>query len=66
MGWSVMANFKLVQIYNENMTPYNIPGFWKSDKKAAIILSYTFSYRIPVQEYKPRKIIKKRNKPEEE
>jgi hypothetical protein len=66
MGWSVTTNFKLAQINNENMNPYNIPGFGKGDKKAGIILSYTLAYRIPVQEYKPRKIIKKRIKPEEE
>jgi len=66
MGWSVLANFKLIQVNNKNMNPYNIPGFGKGDKKAGIILSYTLSYRIPVQEYKPRKIIKKRVRTEEE
>jgi len=66
MGWSVLANFKLIQVNNENMNPYNIPGFGKGDKKAGIILSYTLAYRIPVQEYKPRKIIKKKKEPEEE
>ena len=66
MGWSVSANFKLIQVNNENMNPYNIPGFGKGNKKAGIIISYTLAYRIPVQVYKPVKIIKKREKPEEE
>jgi hypothetical protein len=66
MGWSAMANFKLIQINEEIMYPYNIPGFGKGDKKSNMVLSYTLSYRIPVQEYKPRKIIKKKIRPEEE
>jgi hypothetical protein len=66
MGWSVLANFKLVQVNDKIMDPYYIPGFGKGNKKSAIVINYTLSYRIPIQEYKPRKIIKKRTRPEDE
>ena len=61
MGWSVLANFKLMQVEDANMEPYNIPGFGQGNKKASLIINYTVAYRIPLQRYKPRKIIKKKS-----
>ena len=60
MGWSVYANFKIAGIQDGNMVPYNFPGFGKGDKKASMIINYTIAYRIPLQTYKPVKIIKKK------
>ncbi len=61
MGWSVLANFKFAQIEDIQVEPYNIPGFGPGDKKASIVINYTLAYRIPLQRYHPRKIIKKRS-----
>ncbi|MFC2116032.1 DUF6048 family protein [Bacteroidota bacterium] len=66
IGWSVLANIKIAQMEDPNMTPYNIPGFGKGDKRATIIINYTIAYRLPLQWYNPKKIVKKRSIPEEE
>ncbi len=60
MGWSVLGNIKLAQIEDIYIVPYNIPGFGPGDKRASLVFNYTISYRIPLQTYFPRKIIKKR------
>ena len=60
MGWSVLANLKLAQVKDSNMVPYNIPGFGRGNKRTSIIINYTVAYRIPLQRYTPRKIIKKK------
>jgi hypothetical protein len=65
MGWSVFANIKLMQIEDENMTPYNIPGFGPGDKRTSVLFNYTLSYRFLPREYKPKKIIKKKPIPEQ-
>lgn len=64
MGWSVYANLKIAQTKDDRMAPYNIPGFGRGDRRAGLVITYTLSYRFPVQRYKPVKIIKSR-KPEE-
>lgn len=61
IGWSVLANIKLSQIEDVNITPYNIPGFGPGDKKASILINYTIAYRLPLQWYNPKKIIKKKS-----
>lgn len=66
MGWSVLANLKLAGTKDPNMRPYNIPGFGPGNRKTAVAINYTFSYRIPLQTYKPVKIIKKKELPPEE
>jgi hypothetical protein len=64
MGWTVFANLKLAQRRDDKMFPYNVPGFGKGDKKTGIVINYTLAYRIPMQQYKPRKIIKKKDQPQ--
>jgi hypothetical protein len=63
MGWSVLANLKLAQVKDEAMAAYNIPGFGRGNRRTSLVFNYTLSYRIPLQEYTPRKIIKKREEP---
>lgn len=60
MGWSVLGNIKLAQAKDPNMVPYNIPGFGKGEKRASVTINYTIAYRIPMQTYKPRKIVKRK------
>jgi hypothetical protein len=66
MGWSVLLNLKLAQVKDLNMVPYSIPGFGRGNRRTSAVINYTLSYRIPFQEYTPRKIIKKREVPSED
>lgn len=63
MGWSVLANLKLAQTEDVNMVPYNIPGFGQGGKRASIVFNFTIAYRIPLQRYNPKKIVKKKSEP---
>ncbi|MFC2098356.1 DUF6048 family protein [Bacteroidota bacterium] len=66
MGWSILGNIKLAEIKDENMAPYNIPGFGRGNKRTGLVFNYTIAYRIPLQKYKPKKILKPRKIEEEE
>jgi hypothetical protein len=65
MGWSVLGNIKLSLSDDPSMVPYNIPGFGKGERRAAIVINYTIGYRIPTETYKPRKIIKVKEQSQE-
>ncbi len=65
MGWSIQANIKLAQVKDTNMDPYYVPGFGKGNKRTGAIINYSIAYRIPMQTYKPRKIIKRKDPTEE-
>jgi hypothetical protein len=63
LGWSVLGNIKLARSDDHGTAPYNIPGFGSGGKRASLAMTYTLSYRIPVQTYIPKKIIKRKKQP---
>jgi hypothetical protein len=59
IGWSVRARFLLAHTNNQQMAPYNIPGFGNTDKKTAFGFNFSVYYLIPIYKkevhYKPLK-----------
>ena len=42
---------------------FSDPGFGPGGRRASLAVTYTLSYRIPVQTYIPKKIIKRKKQP---
>ena len=51
MGWSLFANFKLAQVKDTNMDPFNVPGFGSGSKKVTLTINYSLYFRIPLFKY---------------
>jgi len=47
IGWSLRARLLLAHTKDQNMDPYNIPGYGSGSKKAVIGFNFSVYYRIP-------------------
>jgi hypothetical protein len=48
VGWSVRGRFMLYKTRDENMEPYNIPGYGKGKSKSLLGVNYSLYYKIPL------------------
>ncbi|MDO4462769.1 MAG: DUF6048 family protein [Bacteroidia bacterium] len=54
MSWSFRAKVLLTSTYSDELKPYAIAGFGKSDKRVAMGFTYTIEYQLPTNRKQKR------------